>query len=217
MAPGVTIGGMWRRLAALAATALSVSLACQPPPLAPAQAARSRPVPPAPSAPPAGPGPVAAAEPAPLGSPAPRAKIRFEAREREFPLPLVDVRVAGLPARMVLDTGATRHVLADWVVREARVVTRASSVETADHTGKRIEVLEADPSALAIDGWAELPAAPALLVSSLPPQLRSLGVVGILSPQLLAAEGSAVVLDLPRREMAAMQTDRAIATYASAG
>jgi predicted aspartyl protease len=117
---------------------------------------------------------------------------------------------------MVLDTGATRHVLADWAAREAGVATQASKVDLADHTGKRLPVLEADASALRISGWGQLARSPSLLVGSLPDALRRLGIAGIVAPQLLGGDG-AVVLDMPKGEMIAMSRDAARDAYATAG
>jgi predicted aspartyl protease len=145
-----------------------------------------------------------------------RAALLFEAAGRPFPLPLVEVLVAGVPTTMILDTGATRHVVADWLVREAGLPTRASNSAVSDHTGKAMSVLETDSAALRLAGWGAVPASSALLVGALPEPLRRLGIAGVVAPALCGA-ADALVLDMPARAMIETSLEKATARWGRAG
>jgi predicted aspartyl protease len=145
-----------------------------------------------------------------------RAALLFEAAGHPFPLPLVEVLVAGVPTTMIVDTGATRHVVADWLVREAGLPTRASNSAVSDHTGKALAVLETDSAAMRLAGWGALPAASPLLVGALPEPLRRLGIAGVVAPGLCGASG-ALVLDMPGRAMIDTSFEKASTRWGRAG
>src|SRR5689334_1783633 len=63
----------------------------------------------------------AASAPAPASRPAAPAKrstLRYDVNGDAFPSPLVDVVVGGHPTTMLVDTGASHHVLASWLARQ---------------------------------------------------------------------------------------------------
>ena len=200
---------MSRSRALLAAAALTVGAACSAAPAPRSTRAvetSSRAAPPAPPLPPPSAEPRIAARSAP---------IEFE----RLPLPLVRVTVAGFPTTMVLDTGATRTVVADWLAREASVSTRLSETLVADHTGRRMPVLEAVDPRLVMGQWG--PAleggGPGVLVAQLPDALRNLGIGGLLPPQLLGRPGEAIVVDLAERRLHAMSGAEAAQRFGARG
>ena len=160
----------------------------------------------------------------PSAGPTPSADARSGTRRAaidygRLPLPLVEVTVAGFPTSMVLDTGATRTVLGGWVVREAAVATRRSETLVADHTGRRVPVVEAIDPKLVIRGWGPtaVESGTGVLVAELPDVLERLGIGGLISPQRLPAGGEAVVVNLAGRELIAMEREEASRRYGGRG
>jgi hypothetical protein len=149
--------------------------------------------------------------------PAPRSERRARIELGRLPLPLVDVTVAGFPTRVVIDTGATRTVIADWLALQASIDIRRSETRVADHTGQPVAVVEAVDPRLVISGWGPVTGGPAVLVAQFPDVLQRLGIGGLLAPQLLARSGEAIVIDLPRRELAAIPSAGALGRYGSRG
>jgi Aspartyl protease len=69
---------------------------------------------------------------------------------------------------MLLDTGSTTHVIAEWLARELRLEVKESHVdETTDHEGRRVPVYRTDNVQVSIEGWGSLFQS-AFLVSALP-------------------------------------------------
>lgn len=127
--------------------------------------------------------------------------VRFEQRDgRPFPYPLVDVTVRGEPTRLMVDTGASHHALATWVLERAGVPVVKSQEAGFDHFGHSFEVLEARLPALVIEGWGRLEDNVVFAVDY-PPVLETIDIGGILSPQQLISGGGGVVLDLRAGEL----------------
>jgi hypothetical protein len=175
--------------------ALGACLAAPPPPPqqppSPAAAPLAAPAPTAgePAAPPAS--PAAAPRPTPERS----ARVHFDDRIEAASPPLVDAMVGGQPTTLIVDTGATHHIIAGWLARElpgavARPVGRAT-----DHGGKAVTLSVLDGVNLVITGYGRV-ASPSLLVVEVPDELRRRGIGGVISPQSLVTEGRAVLLDL---------------------
>ena len=134
-------------------------------------------------------------------APARRSRILFEAGGRPTRLPFLGVSIAGRQTLMLLDTGATTHVLDSSFVREAHLATHASPNDVAlDHEGKQIALTRAEGFAVTMEGWGNLGIA-SILVSDLPPVLAENGVAGILSPQLLVEAPDVAIVDLKNRSI----------------
>jgi hypothetical protein len=111
--------------------------------------------------------------------------LSFEAKKpgaRSLPFAFVDGKVGERPTRLVIDTGATVHVLDTALAAAAGVA------------------LPARASAIAIDGWGQL-LEHGVIVRDLPESLRAHGVGVIVSPQLLTEPGQAVVVDFVERQL----------------
>lgn len=111
--------------------------------------------------------------------------IEVEAKKpgtKPFPFVFVEGKIGDRPTRFILDTGASVHALDAAIASAAGLGSPAKA------------------SLLSIDGWGTLPEH-AVVVRELSATLRSHGIGGILSPQLLAEPGQAVVLDFVKRQL----------------
>jgi len=124
-----------------------------------------------------------------------RAALRFDIEGRPFASPLVDVLIAGQPTTLLVDTGATHHVVAQWLASELSLPTKKAGDAGTDHTGRAVAVSRIEDANVSLSGWGKI-AAPVLLVIKVPEVLHKLGVGGILSPQALTGDGRGVILDL---------------------
>ncbi|MGK4007474.1 retropepsin-like aspartic protease [Sorangium sp. So ce1036] len=201
-----------RRARARAGLALSTSL-CRLAMLALAAAgcAEAGPARAAPASPHLADGPAPRSGPPPGGPAraAPReASLRFELDERPFPSPLLDAVIADQPATLVVDTGATHHVLARWLADELGLPLSTAGDVGVDHAGRPVPLSRIDHARVALSGWGPIDA-PVLLVVPVPDVLRRLGIGGFLAPQLLPSPGRAVVLDLRDGRMTEAPRDEA--------
>ena len=139
-----------------------------------------------------------------------RAELRYDLVGRAFPLPVVKATIGGRPTLMLVDTGANVHVVAGWLARRLGLPMKKLGDVGSDHVGKAITTwrVEGPASALAIDGWGPV-AATSLVVTEVPEAIEKMGIGGIVSPQRLADEGDAVLLDLYRGELRAAWWDAA--------
>jgi predicted aspartyl protease len=142
-----------------------------------------------------------------------KAALHFELNGRRFPLPLVHGTVHGEPVWMLVDTGANSHVIASWVARKLGLPMRPLGDVGSDHTGRAVTAYTVDHAALTIDEWGTLPDRPTL-VTDVPEPIARIGIGAFVSPQWLADEADAVVLDLgghtihsARWEVAARELD----------
>jgi hypothetical protein len=129
-----------------------------------------------------------------------RIPLRFELFGRAFPLPLVHGTVGGEPTWMLVDTGANSHVIAAWLARKAKLVSKNLGDVGTDHTGRTIVTSRVDDPSIVVDGWGALANGP-ILVTEVPEAVARLGIGAFLSPQQLATAGDAIVLDLAHAEM----------------
>ena len=118
--------------------------------------------------------------------------IRFDVGDSVTHAPMVDVRVAGHPTRLILDTGSTDHVLTIDLVRAAGLAHEPGEPGT-DHAGASVD------SWFVGDVGAEIDAVGFALhdvvAISGPAPFAGWGVGGFLSPQHLHPTAS-VVIDL---------------------
>ena len=176
--------------------ALALAACAAPPP--PAPAVPHPPSPPLAVAPPPAPSPPPEAAPAP---PQPRpgaarvAKIQYEDGIAVASAPLVDAVVGGQPTMLIVDTGATHHVIAGWLARELSAAALRPAGAARDHAGESVRVSRLDGVSVALAGYGRVEA-PSLLVLDVPDDLRRRGIGGVLSPQALVRAGHAVLLDL---------------------
>ncbi|XYI03944.1 retropepsin-like aspartic protease [Sorangium sp. So ce1128] len=196
--------------AAAAAGALAVAGCAEP------AAVRAAPASPR-SAAPAGAGgasspagsPAAGAGPAaPAAGPERRASLQYHLNDRAFPSPLIDAVVAGQPAVLLVDTGASHHVLARWLADELALPLSTAGDVAVDHAGRPLAVSRLENATLALSGWGRVEV-PALLVVPMPDVLQRIGIGGVVAPQELAGPGRAVVLDLREGRMTEAPRDEA--------
>ncbi len=129
-----------------------------------------------------------------------RAALRFDVDGTTFPSPLVDAIVDGQPTTLIVDTGATQHVIASWLTAELSLPLEKGAERALDHTGREVPVLRLPHAHMSISGWGSLDEA-SLLVVDVPEVLQRMNIGGFLSPQALAGPGRAVVLDLREGQM----------------
>jgi hypothetical protein len=134
--------------------------------------------------------------------------LRFELNGRRFPLPLVRGSVGGEPVWMLVDTGANSHVVASWVARKLAIAMRPLGEVGSDHTGRPVTAYAVDGVRVVIDGWGPLADTP-LLVTDIPDPIAHIGIGAFVSPQWLARDGDALVLDLAGAEMHEARWDEA--------
>ena len=159
----------------------------------------------------AGAGAAARSDPAPGVLPAlRRTEVLFELGGAPSPSPLVLGSAGGRRTAMIVDTGAESHVLAEWLAVDARLPTRAATEAGHDAIGSAVTFSIVDRPALALEGWGAVADRP-IAVTRVPAFFRDLGVGVILSPQLLATAGAAVLLDLAPFRMELLPYDAAVA------
>lgn len=141
-----------------------------------------------------------AAAVAPAGAPRTATVSMLAPNGRPFPHPLVRALIHREPTWLLVDTGATAHVLADWLVEAAQLeTTDVEGDEVRDHVGAELHVRRVVDPKIWLTGLGE--ARGRAVALRLPEPFRALGIGGILSPQLLGGEGSQAVLDLRRSEL----------------
>ena len=118
--------------------------------------------------------------------------ITFETAEGTTHAPLVEAAVNGVGTRLILDTGATDHLLTMDVCEAANLATEPGEPGT-DSTGSSVPSWLAREVTIRV-GEMELALAEVIVIDT-PPPFRSRGLGGTLSPQRLRPETYAV-LDL---------------------
>ncbi|WP_437744094.1 retropepsin-like aspartic protease [Sorangium sp. So ce1504] len=160
---------------------------------------------------PAGPPAAGAGPAAPAAGPERRASLHYHLNDRAFPSPLIDAVVAGQPAVLIVDTGASHHVLARWLADELALPLSTAGDVAVDHAGRPLAVSRLEDASLALSGWGRVEIS-ALLVVRMPDVLQRIGIGGIVAPQELAGPGRAVVLDLREGRMTEAPRDEAART-----
>ena len=130
----------------------------------------------------------------------PVARITFTTADGTTHAPLVEAVVNGVRTRLVLDTGATDHLLTLAVCDAANVATEPGEPGT-DSTGSSVPSWQAREVTVSI-GAMKL-AFPEVIAIETPPPFERAGLGGTLSPQRLRAD-SYVALDLTEGGAAAL-------------
>lgn len=111
-----------------------------------------------------------------------------------FAVPHVEVALNGHPVDVMVDTGASQHFVLSAAAWAYDVQSEPFEALATDAHGARFEVRLAAPGSLHIPGRSSFVPPYVFLVDS--HSLWSSGVLGGISPQLLAPAGYAAVLDL---------------------
>lgn len=112
-------------------------------------------------------------------------------------VPVVEARLAGRPVQLLLDTGASQHVVVTDTAHALGVRTEPFEGAAEDGHGAAVAIRRAESGALTLPGYA----APVLFAIDAPPLARR-ALAGVLSPQLLVDGDRVVVLDLRRGRIA---------------
>lgn len=128
--------------------------------------------------------------------------ITFETNQRTTHSPLVHAVVNGVDTRLILDTGATDHLLTMDLCEAANLATEPGEPGT-DSTGSSVPSWQAREVTVRI-GEMELALAEVIAIGT-PPPFRSMGIGGALSPQRLHPDAYAV-LDLSADPVATLVT-----------
>jgi hypothetical protein len=126
--------------------------------------------------------------------------ITFETAEGTTHAPLVHAVVNGVATRLILDTGASDHLLTMDVCEAANLATEPGEPGT-DSTGSSVPSWQAREVTVRI-GEIELALAEVIAIET-PPPFRSGGMGGTLSPQRLRP-GTYAVLDLSASPVATL-------------
>jgi predicted aspartyl protease len=137
-----------------------------------------------------------------------RATVRMDDDPFGVATPLVDAIVGGQPVQLIVDTGASHHVIAAWVAREIGAPPPQPAGMAAAHGGASIPYARLDGVSLRISGYGSVEA-PQLLVTEVPPDVRRRGIGGVISPQALVTPGRAVLLDLAGGSLSDLPTSAA--------
>jgi hypothetical protein len=106
------------------------------------------------------------------------------------------ININGHSVWFIIDTGASVHTLASWLVTEAGIVTHATSGTANGSTGGKSAVQAVYGAAIRVnDSGDVLPLREAIVVD-FPPVFHGQRIGGLLSPQLLAPAKMAAILDL---------------------
>jgi hypothetical protein len=97
--------------------------------------------------------------------------------------------------QLLVDTGASETVLADWFVKEQNIPLLADTVNGTDSGGAGFEAAKTTAAAIALSSGFTGASGPLVVVPT-PPVFKQLGIGGIFSPQSFFG-GKAVFLDFP--------------------
>jgi predicted aspartyl protease len=112
-----------------------------------------------------------------------------------FPNPFLKATVGGQTVRFIVDTGASVHTFASWLVKAAGLKTIETNSTVTGSTGIESKVSIVRNTALRLDKQREISIREAIVVD-FPHIFEEHHIAGLISPQLLAAPGKSVVLDL---------------------
>jgi Aspartyl protease len=112
-----------------------------------------------------------------------------------FPSPLLRATVRGQPVWFIVDTGASVNTLASWLVSAAHLEPRQTTATAIGSTGVEKPIRVVSNQIIQLDGGRDLTLREAIVVE-FPPVFAKQRIGGLLSPQLLAPEHLASVLDL---------------------
>ena len=112
-----------------------------------------------------------------------------------FPSPLLRATVNHQSAWFLIDTGASVHTLASWLVSAAQLSTRETTATVTGSTGTGKPVRGVANQKIRLEGGRQLELREAIVVE-FPGNFAKNKIGGLLSPQLLATGSEASVLDL---------------------
>jgi hypothetical protein len=112
-----------------------------------------------------------------------------------FPSAVIHLTVNGQSAWFLVDTGAGVHTWAAWFVDLAGLSARQSKTSALDSTGHEVGLRLVHNVAATLDGGGQL-AFDTAAVADFPPFFTDNHIGGLVSPQMLAGETQAAVLDL---------------------
>jgi predicted aspartyl protease len=112
-----------------------------------------------------------------------------------FPSPLLRAMLRGRRVWFIVDTGASVHTLASWLVSAVHLEPRETKATATGSTGAETPVRVVSNETVQLPGSRTLTLREAIVVD-FPSIFADHGIGGLLSPQLLATEPAASVLDL---------------------
>lgn len=116
--------------------------------------------------------------------------------------PVVQATIQGRRILLVLDTGATGHVLNKELSESLGLKRAQSDAVGHDHFGNNVDIGELLPVQIELGSW-KMEAAPIFAIPRPKPLLKR-GIFGTLSPQKILASG-VVVLDQPSKKLLILQ------------
>jgi hypothetical protein len=136
-----------------------------------------------------------------------RGPLTFAAGGEVFEMPMIDARIGDVRTKLVVDTGATDHLLTIDVAHQAKLPTRPGEPGT-DTSGGAVESWDVGDVAV------ELAGRPIVLHGAVaitgPPPFEAWGIGGFLSPQH-AQPSAFIVLDLVTDELVLLEgTDESV-------
>jgi hypothetical protein len=137
-------------------------------------------------------------------------------RHQGFPSPLVRLRVGDHEAVFIVDTGASVNTVAAWFAREARLNVRDSDATVSGSTGHQTKIQTVSNVLGLFENRIPVHLTEANVVD-FPPVFQANRLGGLLSPQLLASNGEATVLNLRVPSLKIEPFDSAIAELGLAG
>lgn len=143
----------------------------------------------------------------PSPPPAPRVlwtvPLTYEAAGRTIPVPMVKARIHNVDTLLIVDSGASHHVLTKDFAEQAGLVLQPGE-PGKDHSGAEVATWTL-PSVDADLTGTGVPLTEVAAVQTIPP-LKALGIGGFLSPQHLHA-GAYAVLDFTRSDLQLVEGD----------
>lgn len=133
---------------------------------------------------------------------------------KNVPNPFVDVIIQGEKVLAIVDTGAGTHAMAGWLANKLKLARHAAPGAFGDITGSSAKVDYAN-AAIEVGALGKFDLGDTVVID-LPPPMEASRIGFILSPQLLAKSGQAIVLDLPGATMSITDEKSAFARPAGA-
>jgi predicted aspartyl protease len=129
--------------------------------------------------------------------------------------PIVVGRIGGQATQLLVDTGASEHVLEDWFARQLAFASPTGRHAVAlDSSSRRVGMDRLGKVTLELDGWGEIGTVAPLATTDSASGLRMLGIGGLLSPQELVKDQS-VIIDFPGSSLYAVDDQQATARMAA--
>ena len=128
-----------------------------------------------------------------------RETLYFEVQGQPTRMAFVHARIAGHETSMLLDTGATAHVVASWLVKAEGLATQETTDGASDHEGHHQEWMRrTEDTAIVLESLGSLESKDHL-VADVPPIFEQRNIGGIVSPWLLIKPGEALLIDFKKK------------------